>query len=79
METLDALPLNHSGYIAYIDKSHPLRQRLSDLGITPGTKVTMLHQSIAKNPTAYEVRGAVLALRNEDARQIFIDPLKEGR
>ena len=35
--------------------------------------------AIAKNPIAYEIRGAVLALRNEDARQIYIAPLQEGR
>ena len=77
MQTLDTLPLRHSGRVVYIDKSCSIFQRLADLGITPGTAITPLHKSILKNPIAYEIRGAVLALRKEDAKCIFIHDIKE--
>ena len=41
-------------------------------GLFPGTVIKMIFSSPAKNPCAYEVMGTVIALRNEDADNIFI-------
>lgn len=44
-------------------------------GLIPGSKIKLLFRSPSKNPAAYEVMGAVLALRHEDSGGIFVSPL----
>lgn len=51
------------------------RRRLLDLGVTPGTVIEHAFTSPFGQPTAYRVRGAVIALRAEQANQIEIEPL----
>ena len=47
-----------------------MRRRLQDLGLVTGTRVTCLQRAAAGDPTAYLIRGAVIALRESDARQV---------
>jgi len=49
-----------------------IRRRLQDLGLVEGTKVLCLQQSPLGDPTAFSVRGAVIALRSEDSSNILI-------
>lgn len=48
------------------------RRRLLDLGLTPGVAVTAELQSMFNDPAAYRVRGALIALRREQAEQVLI-------
>ncbi|MDR3178829.1 MAG: ferrous iron transport protein A [Oscillospiraceae bacterium] len=48
------------------------RKRLLDLGFIKGTKVSVLNKSPFGNPVAYLLRGAVIALRKEDAKNILV-------
>ena len=48
------------------------RRRLLDLGVLPGTEVTAELQSPSGDPTAYRIRGALIALRQAQARGIYI-------
>ena len=50
-----------------------IRRRMLDLGIVPGTWVKPVFRSPAHDPTAYEVRGTLLALRAEDAHTIEVE------
>lgn len=50
----------------------PERRRLLDLGFVPGTAVEVEMVSPAGDPTAYRVRGTVVALRREQAGLIRI-------
>lgn len=50
-----------------------LEMRMEDLGLTEGTWIMCLHKSPAGTPAAYEIRGAVIALRREDAAQIMVE------
>jgi DtxR family Mn-dependent transcriptional regulator len=57
-------------------RSHGLtRRRLLDLGVTPGAIIERAFTSPFGEPTAYRVRGALIALRGEQARDIEIEPL----
>lgn len=49
-----------------------MRRRLMDLGFVPGTKVECLRRSPAGDPTAYLIRGTVIALRREDAAYVHV-------
>ena len=51
------------------------RRRLLDLGLVPGTEVTAVMDSPTRNPTGYRIRGAVIALRREQADLVHIQPM----
>lgn len=52
------------------------RRRLLDLGITPGVRISKaLISSFAGDPIAYSIRGAKIALRKEQARNIYIEKI----
>jgi len=50
------------------------RRRLLDLGFTPGAHVTNEMRTFAGDPCAYRIRGVLIALRREQAQQIFVRP-----
>jgi DtxR family Mn-dependent transcriptional regulator len=50
------------------------RRRLLDLGIIPGTEITVEMVNPGGDPTAYRIRGSVIALRNSQARLIKVNP-----
>ena len=49
-----------------------LRGRLQALGVTPGTTIKCVRKSPLGDPTAYLIRGAVIALRAEDSACVFV-------
>lgn len=56
----------------------PERRRFMDLGILPGTVITAEMRSPGGDPTAYNVRGSLIALRREQADFITISQLEEA-
>lgn len=54
------------------------RQRLLDLGFVRGTEVTAEMTSVTGDPTAYRVRGSVIALRREQARLVLVIPARSA-
>ncbi len=54
----------------------PERRRLLDLGIVPGTVVEAEMRSPGGDPTAYRIRGALIALRREQADWIHVTPIE---
>ena len=50
-----------------------VKRRLLDMGMTEGTIVECLYESMFKNPVAYLVRGVVIALRRVDAKGIMVE------
>lgn len=51
----------------------PQRRRLLDLGLVPGTRVTVEMRSPLRDPVAYRVRGAVIALRRHQADWVQVE------
>jgi DtxR family Mn-dependent transcriptional regulator len=49
------------------------RRRMMDLGILPGTMIDVEMTSPSGDPTAYKVRGALIALRKEQAKFIQVE------
>ena len=70
--TLDKLNLNTTANIESLDCTGSIRRRLLDLGLVNGTKITPVFISPFGDPVAYEVRGSVIALRENDSKHIFI-------
>ncbi len=50
-----------------------IKRRLLDMGMTEGTIIECLYESMFKNPVAYLVRGVVIALRRVDAKEIMVE------
>jgi DtxR family Mn-dependent transcriptional regulator len=48
------------------------RRRLLDLGVVPGTVVTAELEGALSDPVAYRIRGALIALRKNQAEWIYI-------
>jgi DtxR family Mn-dependent transcriptional regulator len=51
----------------------PQRRRLLDLGLVPGTEVAVEFRGPLGEPIAYRIRGAVIALRREQAELVRIE------
>ncbi len=75
IQTLHQLPLNQIGMIQSISDTLPCKQRLLDFGFVTGSQIKPLFRSCFQNPTAYEIRGSILAIRKEDAEKIIILPI----
>lgn len=70
---LNLLPEGQSAYVTDIRTEPSMRRRLADLGLIRGTRVTCLCRSPAGDPTAYLIRGAVIALRKRDAARVQVE------
>ncbi|MCR4943928.1 MAG: ferrous iron transport protein A [Clostridium sp.] len=55
-----------------IEAEGELRRRFFDLGIIEGTKIEVLYRSPFGDPTAYLIRGTVIAIREEDSEKISV-------
>jgi ferrous iron transport protein A len=71
--SLADIPIGVSVRIAKILTSGSNRRRLLDLGLLPGARIDIIRRSPSGNPTAYLIKGTIIALRNEDAAQILVD------
>lgn len=74
--TLNKLPIGKVGSVSSLLSSGNERRRMLDLGVVPDTKIEALYKSPAGDPIAYFIRGAVIALRSEDAKKIFVNSIK---
>ena len=71
--SLADVPIGGSARVETVLTIGTNRRRLLDLGLVPGARVEVVRRSPAGNPTAYLIKGTIIALRNEDARQILVD------
>lgn len=51
------------------------RRRMLDLGLIPGTIINVIRKSPLGDPIAYNIRGALIALRKEEAKQILVSKI----
>ena len=60
------------GLVTEVAAHGPTRRRLLDLGLVPGTRVEAIRRSPAGDPIAFNIRGAVIALRKEVANSVVV-------
>ncbi len=73
LTTLNSLDAGQDGRVCGINANGGLRRRLLDIGLIEGTKVSCLFKSLSGDPAAYGIRGAVIALRDDDSAFIDIE------
>lgn len=70
--TLNCLPIGKKARVTGLAAAGADRRRMLDLGFVQGTCVQALTKSPSGDPVAYFIRGAVIALRCEDAQKITV-------
>jgi Fe2+ transport system protein FeoA len=73
--SLDELQPGSSATVQRIDLSPGEGQRLMEMGLTPGTRITVLKLAPLGDPIEIAVRGGHLTLRGITARRIFVVPI----
>lgn len=71
-KNLNQLPLNKIGKIDKIDCDEGIKRRLLDMGLVRETNIKPILVSPSKDPRAFLVRGTIIAIRKEDAKDIKI-------
>jgi len=71
------LPQNQTAEISALDAGVQgfTRRRFLDLGLTPGARITPELDPFFGDPRAYRVRGTLIALRKDQAAQIWVKPV----
>lgn len=75
MDTATTLHSMREGASATVTKllnDGSMRRRLQDIGLIEGTPVLCLQKSPSGDPIAYLIRGAVIALREEDSSKVLV-------
>ena len=70
---LHLLPIGKKAIVKVLTSDGIIRRRMLDLGLISDTEVEALQKSPSGDPTAYHIRGAVIALRSEEARKIMVE------
>ena len=70
--TLKEMKPGQSGQVVSIGEKGPLKRRIMDMGITPGTAVKVIKMAPLGDPIEINVRGYELSLRKEEAARIEV-------
>lgn len=60
------------GEVISLGEECSLTNRLLDLGLIEGSRVACLFRSVWRDPAAYRICGAAIALRRKDCRDILL-------
>ena len=71
-KSLPDLEIGEEGVVNKLLSEGKIRRRFLDIGLIPGTVVTCFGRSPLGDPSAYKVRGKLIAIRKSDAEKIII-------
>lgn len=69
---LRSMQPNQTGTIQAVSASGELGRRIRDMGLVPGTPVTIVGRAPLKDPVALRLRDFTLTLRNNEADLITV-------
>jgi len=72
---LNQLPIGKKANVTALTSDGATRRRMLDLGIIDGTEIEPLYKNPSGNPVAYQIRGAVIALRSDASEKILVSTL----
>lgn len=73
--SLNDLSLGDKCKVYSLTADGAIRRRLLDLGLINGTEIESISKSPSGNLVAYSIRGAVIAIRSEDASKIIVETI----
>ena len=71
--SLRRMAINQSGTIAAVKVGGELGRRIREMGLVPGTEITVKQRAPLNDPVALRVLGGTLTLRNNEADYIEIE------
>lgn len=71
-KTLNELKIEEIGVVYRIVGEETIKRRLLDLGLIKGTNIKPVLVSPSGDPRAFEFRGSLIAIREEDSKNIKI-------
>lgn len=69
---LNDIPPGKCAVVQSLEATGSMRRRFLDIGLIQDTKVACLGRSPGGDPSAYLIRGAVIAIRSEDSKNILV-------
>ena len=75
METINLrkMIINQSGTIVSVKVGGELGRRIREMGLVPGTEITIKQRAPLNDPVALRVMGGTLTLRNDEADHIEVE------
>ncbi|MDD2268183.1 MAG: FeoA family protein [Eubacteriales bacterium] len=72
LNTLNSIKPGERAVVESLNSTGTMRRRLLDIGLIKNTEVECVGRSAGGDPSAYLIRGAVIAIRSEDCNNIII-------
>lgn len=74
---LRKLKVNQSAVIVSVKAGGELGLRIREMGLVPGTEITVQGKAPLYDPVALRVMGGTLSLRNNEADHITVEPIEK--
>ena len=72
MLKLDTVSIGKQVHVEELSATELLRERMLALGLTKGARIEVVRKGPSGDPTVYNIRGAMIALRKEEASLITV-------
>ncbi len=72
-QTMWELSHGQEATVVAVTAHSAMRRRLQDIGLVPGARVECINRGMFGEPTAFCIRGAVVALRRKDAQSVIVE------
>ena len=69
---LRQMRIGQQGKIAAVEALGEISRRIRDMGLIPGTKVSVVGRAPLKDPVALRLAGVTISLRNNEADHIKV-------
>ena len=76
MQKLNDLKLGEEAIIWSVKADRTIKKRFLDIGLVKGTKVKVILISPGKDMIAYQIKGAIIAIRKDDTKDILVKVVK---
>ena len=74
---LRKIPVNTTVQIRQVMGTGELARKIRDMGLVPGTRITVMGKAPLKDPVALRLKDFTLTLRNREADYIFVEQKEE--
>ena len=78
MKSVVECSIGCKGIIVRVKAKEPIKGRLFSLGLAKGSELKVIDHTLAKQTWEVESNGTKIALREEEAASIYIEPIKNG-
>ena len=75
--SLRQMAIAERGRITSVTAQGEIGRRLRDMGLLPGTEITIIGRAPLKDPVAVRLKNFTLTLRNNEADHIYIEKLED--